>query len=74
MRALIENKIKAIFAAVTAAVASYWLTAATTGNVVTLHGVEVAAVTAVLTFFGTHEAPANKPLPTKRRRSTKPAR
>lgn len=73
MRALIENKIKAIFAAVTSGVVSYFLTAATTGNVATLHGAEVAAATAVLTFFGVHEAPANKPKPAKRRRSTKPA-
>jgi len=60
MKALLEQKAKAIAAAVVSALAAYLLTALTTGTAATLHGLEVAGGTAALAFLGVHSAPKNK--------------
>ena len=60
MKALIENKAKALAGALFAAIAGYGATAIIAGTVLTLHGLEVAAAGAVVTFLGVHQAPRNK--------------
>lgn len=60
MLAVLAVRIKAVAAAVVSAVASYVATAVVAGQVLTMHGLEVAAATAVLSFLGVHQAPANK--------------
>ena len=60
MPAILAARVKAIAAAVASGVASYAATAIIAGQVLTLHGLEVAAATAVLAFLGVHQAPANK--------------
>lgn len=56
---IITDRIKAVAAGVGAAVVSYIATAIATGSILTVHGLEVAAATAVLTALGVHQAPAN---------------
>lgn len=57
----IAPRVKAVVAGAASAVVSYVALAIVTGTVWTLHGVEVAAATAVLTALGVHRAPANRP-------------
>lgn len=60
MKQLLEAKAKAIAGAVVTAVVSYVGLAIIQSQVLTLHGLELAAVSAVLTFLGVHQAPRNK--------------
>ena len=58
--AILSSRVKAAAAFVASAVVSYVASAIATGSVLTLHGLEIAAATAVLTALGVHQAPANK--------------
>jgi len=58
--ALLTARIKAVAALIASGVASYAATAIIAGQVLTLHGLEVATATAVLAFLGVHQAPANR--------------
>lgn len=58
--AVITARIKAVAALVTSGVVSYVASAIVAGSVLTLHGLEVAAATAVLAALGVHQAPANR--------------
>jgi ABC-type Co2+ transport system permease subunit len=60
MKALLEAKVKAVVALVVSGVVAYVASAIIAGQVLTLHGLEIAAATAVLSFLGVHQAPANK--------------
>jgi len=60
LRHLIEARIKALAALVASGVAAYAASALAAGQVLTVHGLEVAAATAVVAFLGVHQAPENK--------------
>lgn len=72
IKALLEARAKAVAAAIVTAVVAYASTAITHSTVITAHGLEAAAVGAVVAFVGVHRVP-NKPAP-KPRHSTKPAK
>ena len=57
---LFAPRIKAVVAFVASGVVSYIATAVVTGHALTLHGLEVAASTAVLAAIGVHQSPANR--------------
>lgn len=58
---LFAPRVKAVVAFVAGGVVSYIASALVAGQILTLHGLEVAAATAALTALGVHRAPANKP-------------
>lgn len=60
LRHVIEARVKALAALVASGVGAYAASAIAVGQVLTVHGLEVAAATAVLTFLGVHQAPANR--------------
>ena len=60
MKTVLENKAKALAGALITALVSYAALAFQQGTALTLHGLEAAAVGAVVGFLGVHQAPANK--------------
>lgn len=64
---VLEAKAKAVAGAVVTAIVSYVGLAIIQGQILTAHGLELAAAGAVLTFLGVHQAPKNKERAPKRR-------
>ena len=60
MKTVLENKAKALAGALITALVSYAALAFQQGTALTLHGLEAAAVGAVVGFLGVHQAPRNK--------------
>lgn len=65
--AQLEYRAKALAAAVAGAVVAYVATAVQSGDPLTLRGAVAAAVGAVVSGLGVHQAPRNAPQPRKRR-------
>lgn len=57
---LLAPRVKAVAAFVVSGVVSYIASAIVAGHTLTLHGLEIAASTAVLAAIGVHQAPANR--------------